>query len=103
MLAFAAACAPAPTSNVTVVSFEANDSSCTPNSIETSAGFLVKVTLKNTGTKEVTFTYPDGPYAFSAAPGQTALGNFTAPTSTGRYNFTCGSTQGPMQVKSSGI
>lgn len=90
-----------PPSNVTVVSFESNGTTCSPDSIDTRQGYLVKVTLKNNGTSEVTFSYPDGPYTFKAAPGQTALGNFTAPTATGNYKFQCAQTEGKMNVRNS--
>lgn len=86
--------------NVTAVAFEANDSGCNPNNIETFQGNLMKLTLKNSGTAEVKLVFPDVPYTLTAAPGQTVPGNFTAPTKPGSYNFTCGSTNGKIQVKS---
>lgn len=80
--------------NVTAVAMQGDDSGCTPQEIETSQGFLIKVTLKNTGAKEVAFQFPELSYAFTAPPGQTTLGNFTAPTKPGRYDFTCGNSDG---------
>jgi hypothetical protein len=89
--------------NITVVNFESNDSACTPKNIETQQGFLMKITLKNSGTTEAILRVPDVPFTLTAPAGQTVLGNFTAPTATGKYNFTCGSasnpTKGEIQVK----
>jgi len=101
IVALLISCAGPTTTNITTVQFESDGTTCKPNSFNTQQGFLVKLTLKNTGTTEVVFNYPDGPYSFKAAPGQTALGNFTAPTSTGNYDFQCGQTQGKMSVKNS--
>lgn len=92
------------TNNVTVVNLEVTDSGCTPKNIDTAQGFLLKLSFKNSGTAEATFNVPDVPFTLIAPPGQTALGNFTAPTAPGKYNFTCGSgsnpTRGEIQVKS---
>ena len=89
--------------NITIVSFESNDSVCTPKNIETQQGFLMKITLKNTGTTQATLNVPDVPFTLVAPAGQTVFGDFTAPTATGKYNFTCGSagnpTRGELQVK----
>lgn len=91
--------------NVTAVNLEATDSGCTPKTIQTAQGFLMKIAFKNSGSSEATFTVPDVPYTLTAPAGQTVEGNFTAPTKTGSYKFTCGSaanpTQGEIQVKSS--
>lgn len=93
------------TNNVTVVNLEASDSGCTPKNIDTRQGFLMKISFKNNGTNEATFNVPDVPFTLTAPPGKTVLGNFTAPTATGKYIFTCGSgsdpTRGEIQVKSS--
>lgn len=92
------------TNNVTVVNLEATDSGCTPKNIDTRQGFLMKISLQNTGANEATFNVPDVPFTLIAPPGQTVPGNFTAPTATGKYSFTCGSgsnlTRGEIQVKS---
>lgn len=93
------------TNNVTVVNLEANDSGCTPKNIDTRQGFLMKISFKNDGASDATFNVPDVPFTLVAPAGKTVLGNFTAPTATGKYNFTCGSgsnpTRGEIQVKSS--
>lgn len=95
-------------SNITVVNMETNGLNCTPNKIDTAQGFLMKISLKNSGTTDVSFVFPDAPYTFSAPAGQTVLGNFTAPTKTGTYKFQCMAagqaqaiTQGEIQVKNS--
>ncbi|MCG3142307.1 MAG: hypothetical protein HDKAJFGB_03744 [Anaerolineae bacterium] len=89
--------------NITVVNLEANDSGCTPKNIETQQGFLMKLSFKNSGAQAATFNMPDVPFTLTAPPGQTVLGNFTAPTATGKYDFTCGPadklTHGELQVK----
>lgn len=89
--------------NITAVNFEANDSGCTPKNIETEQGFLMKISLKNTGTTQATLSVPNVPFTLTASAGQTVLGNFTAPTAPGKYSFTCGSasnpTRGEIQVK----
>lgn len=107
LVAFLFSCAtPEPMTVVTAVSIEANGSKCTPDKIETKQGYIIKLALKNSGTTPVAFTFPDAPYTFTALPGETAAGNFTAPTQTGNYKFQCGTvgasdvTQGTLQVKS---
>lgn len=89
--------------NITVVNFESNDSGCSPKNIETQQGFLMKITLKNSGTTEAALNIPAVPFVLTAPAGQTVPGNFTAPTATGKYDFTCGSasnpTKGQIQVK----
>ncbi len=89
--------------NITIVNLEANDSGCTPKNIETQQGFLMKLSLKNSGTNEATFNMPAVPFTLTAPAGQTVLGNFTAPTAQGKYDFTCGTasnpTRGELQVK----
>lgn len=91
--------------DITTVAFEANGPSCSPDKIDTKQGSLVKFTLKNTGTTEVSVVFPDVPYTVTAPPGQTVTGNFTAPTKPGNYEFQCGEsgnpTTGKMNVKSS--
>lgn len=102
---FIVACSSGGTSvnNITAVNFEATDSGCTPNNIETEQGFLMKISLKNTGTRDAVLNVPDVPFTLTAPAGQTVLGNFTAPTAPGKYSFTCGSasnpTRGEIQVK----
>lgn len=92
-------------SNVTVVQLESNGDGCSPDEFTTQQGFIVKLTLKNTGTRDVTFSFPTAPYSFTAAAGQTALGNFTAPTKTGSYDYECGAAgstnKGTIQVRNS--
>lgn len=98
----------ATTSNVTVVQMEASGTGCTPDKINTAQGFLIKITLKNTGTREAVFDFPEAPFKLTAPAGQTTLGDFTAPTKTGSYQFTCGAsgqsggmTRGEIVVRSS--
>lgn len=106
LAALLAACgSPSVPANVTEVSVRATDTGCSPAAFDTRQGYIVYVSLENTGTKEVSFVYPGGPYTFSAPVGQTVKGNFTAPTVEGDYPFQCGPTgssnmtTGHMRVK----
>lgn len=90
--------------NVTTVNLESNDNGCSPKNIETEQGNLLKLSLKNSGSTEATFSLPEVSFVLTAPAGQTVLGNLTAPTATGKFKFTCGNpanpTQGELQVKS---
>lgn len=92
-------------SNVTVVQLESDGNGCSPDGFTTAQGFIVKLTLKNTGTSDVTFSFPTAPYSFTAPAGQTTLGNFTAPTQVGTYSYECGAagttSKGNIQVRNS--
>lgn len=106
LAALLAACAsPSVPANVTEVTIKATDTGCSPASFDTRQGYIVYVSLENTGTAEASFVYPDGPYTFSAPAGQTVKGNFTSPTIEGNYPFQCGPTgssnmtTGQMRVK----
>lgn len=89
--------------NITEVTLDATDSGCSPKTIDTAQGYLMKIAFNNSGTADAVFTVPDVPYTLTAPAGKTVSGNFTAPTKAGKYDFTCGpansQTKGTLQVK----